>query len=89
MENGFYEGQLVVSTQGYDKGKFYVVKELLNGYAFVINGLKRHFTNPKKKNVKHLKPLGLGCQLNANATAQTNSEVNKLIKFFEKTLKKL
>ncbi len=51
-------GQLVKSTTGRDKGKLYLVSEVLNDiFVQVIDGEKRRLTNPKKKNVRHLELL--------------------------------
>lgn len=82
-------GSLVMSTQGYDKGTIYVVKQIMNGYAYVIDGQKRHFHNPKKKNSKHLKQFGVVCVLDEQNIAKTNNEVHKLIIAFKRAMKNL
>jgi len=89
MKNGIVEGNVVVSKQGYDKGKIYVVKQISNEYAYVMDGLNRHFYNPKKKNLKHLQGFGVVCVLDENNVGKTNNEVHKLVKMFQKAIKNL
>ena len=50
-------GEVVQSKQGRDKGKFYVVTEVVKDGVMVADGLTRKLANPKKKNVKHLRLL--------------------------------
>lgn len=51
-------GQLVQSTQGRDAGKWYVVVgELTDMFTYVADGSYRTAGQPKRKNVKHLRPL--------------------------------
>lgn len=53
-------GYVVISTQGHDKGQWYVVSEVQSEqYLLLCNGDNRRFTNPKKKQVKHLRVLPL------------------------------
>lgn len=89
MVNSFKKGMLVMSTQGYDKGKFYIVKEITGQYAYLINGKERHFNKPKKKNLKHIKPFSLVCVLDEKNIARTDNEVYKLIKMFKKAINKI
>lgn len=50
-------GQLVVSTAGRDRGKFYLVlEETLDNKVNVVDGEIRKVANPKRKNKKHLRP---------------------------------
>jgi len=49
-------GQLVCSTAGRDKGKFYIVYRVVSELmVLVVDGYRRKVENPKKKNIKHLK----------------------------------
>ena len=52
------EGMVVVSTQGRDNEHLYIVKNVENGYAYVVDGKQRTIQNPKKKKFKHLRPTG-------------------------------
>lgn len=48
-------GQIVKSKQGRDKGKIYIVIEVLSGdYVLLLDGYTRKINNPKKKKIKHL-----------------------------------
>lgn len=48
-------GQLVRSSAGRDKGKVYLIYDLLDeAFVRVIDGEKKKLTNPKRKNIKHL-----------------------------------
>ena len=50
-------GEVVQSLQGRDKGCYYVVTEVTAEGVTVVNGVTRKLSNPKKKNVKHLRLL--------------------------------
>lgn len=57
MEISLEPGQLVVSTAGRDRGKFYLVlEETLDNKVYVVDGEIRKVANPKRKNKKHLRP---------------------------------
>lgn len=47
-------GEIVQSTQGRDRGNFYLVVAIENEIIYVVDGRKRQLTTPKKKNIKHL-----------------------------------
>lgn len=52
----FIEGAIVESTAGRDKGKHFIVLEVVNEkFVIVVDGVLRTISNPKMKNVKHLK----------------------------------
>lgn len=53
-------GQIVISKAGRDKGRWYVVTELIDEqYVNVVDGELRKLERPKKKKLKHLdvKPM--------------------------------
>lgn len=89
MKNYVIKGSVVISTKGYDKNEIYVVKDIINGYAHLINGMNKPFTNPKKKNLKHLKAFNVICELDENNIIKTNQEVHKLVVSFKKAIKNL
>lgn len=89
MKNFLSVGSVVMSTQGYDKNQIYVVKEINNKYAYVIDGNKRHFYKPKKKNLKHLLGFSIKCVLDLNNISKTNNEICKLVKSFKKAINKI
>ena len=47
-------GGIVQSTQGRDKGNFYLITAIDGESIYVVDGRKRQLTTPKKKNVKHV-----------------------------------
>ena len=51
------KGEAVISLQGRDKDKYYVIVEVRGDRVLVADGVKRRLENPKIKNVKHLRLL--------------------------------
>lgn len=52
-------GNVVKSNQGGDKGKLYLVAEIVDAsYIKVIDGVRHKLKNPKRKNVKHIDVIG-------------------------------
>ena len=50
------KGRVVESTQGRDKGKYFLVLEQCEGdLVLIADGLHRKLSNPKKKKKKHLR----------------------------------
>ena len=54
MENEFKIGQIVYSTQGRDKGDYYIVLTASSKSLFVADGKYKKINKPKKKNITHL-----------------------------------
>ncbi|SNS39649.1 hypothetical protein SAMN05446037_100970 [Anaerovirgula multivorans] len=53
-------GQVVKSTQGRDKEKFFIAVEILdNEYVLIVDGDIRKIDKPKKKKMKHLVKLNI------------------------------
>ena len=51
-------GRVVISKQGHDKGKAYVVTAVLDErYVLLCDGAARRLEKPKKKQAKHLRAL--------------------------------
>ena len=51
------KGQIVKSTQGHDKGEYYVVYDICEDRVKLVNGTNRKVKNPKVKNVLHIECL--------------------------------
>ena len=50
-------GRVVLSTQGRDEGRYFVVLEVIDEqFVLMADGLTRKLAHPKKKKVKHLRP---------------------------------
>ena len=48
-------GQVVMSKAGRDKGRIFLVHDIIDGdYVSIIDGSLRILDNPKKKKIKHL-----------------------------------
>ncbi|GAB6273458.1 MAG: KOW domain-containing RNA-binding protein [Peptococcaceae bacterium] len=55
-EEEFVPGRLVCSEAGRDRGKYYLIWNVINETMVqVVNGKERKISGPKKKNIKHLK----------------------------------
>lgn len=51
------EGRVVCSTQGRDKGRAFVVMQVLDEqFVMMADGLTRKLDHSKKKKIKHLRP---------------------------------
>ena len=49
-------GRVVESTQGRDKGKYFLILEnAAEGFVMIADGLYHKLENPKKKKTKHLR----------------------------------
>lgn len=49
-------GQIVKSNAGRDKGRLFIVFDIIDGkYVMIVDGDLRRLDNPKKKKIKHLK----------------------------------
>ncbi len=51
-------GSVVRSIAGHDKGDYFIVLALENGYAYVADGNLRKARSPKKKKLKHIQKSG-------------------------------
>ena len=65
-------GDIVLSTQGRDKGNYFLVVEANDGFVFLVDGGMRKLAQPKKKNVKHVSHSG-----KASTQSQRNCFPNK------------
>lgn len=81
-------GQLVKSKAGRDKGKLFIIKDIINDkYVYIVDGDLRKISNPKKKKIKHLiiyKRIFKEFQEQLKSTTKiTNVFVKKLIEPYE------
>ena len=51
---GEWQGRLVRSKAGHDKGKFYLVLACAGNMLYLADGHQRGIANPKKKNICHV-----------------------------------
>lgn len=50
-------GGICKSLRGRDLGRYYLIKEVQDGFVLVVDGNFRRLASPKKKNLKHLELL--------------------------------
>ena len=55
MKNEFKNGQIVCSTQGRDKGEYYIVLTSGLNCCYVADGKYKTIKKPKRKNIAHIK----------------------------------
>ena len=59
MKESIGIGSVVLSTQGRDKGMYFVVTAVGREVVFLADGGMRKLNAPKKKNVKHVSDAGV------------------------------
>lgn len=55
-------GSFVKSKQGRDKDNIYIVKEIFENSAVLVDGFGKKLNNPKTKNLKHIQSIGIDCK---------------------------
>ena len=53
-----YPGTPVLATAGRDKGSLFVAVGSSGGFVMIADGRKRKLERPKRKNPKHISPVG-------------------------------
>ena len=56
-------GSMVMAISGREKGEVFIVLNVHNNSAQIVNGKTRTLEKPKNKNIKHLKLLEINCKL--------------------------
>ena len=59
MTDGISIGSVVLSTQGRDKGMYFVVTKVGKDAIYLADGGMRKLNAPKKKNFKHVSDSGV------------------------------
>ena len=70
-------GALVRSLAGHDKDWYYLVIRIEDGFAYVADGKHHGLTEPKKKRLKHVAPLGAETEL---SDLRCDAHIRKAIK---------
>ena len=52
-----FVGRIVTSLCGHDKDCLYLVIREENGYLFLSDGKRRRLQTPKRKQIKHIRPI--------------------------------
>lgn len=76
-------GNLVIATKGKEKNQYFVIMELDDKFAYIIDGKRLKTSNPKKKNVKHIQKASKNdfqAELFKIQNDNVNSAVRKFIK---------
>lgn len=55
---GLSHGDVVLSLAGHDRGDALLVLEVAPPYASVADGALRRYAKPKRKRLRHLRPIG-------------------------------
>ncbi len=79
-------GSVVMSKQGRDKGLYFMVSKVDNGFVFLVDGGMRKLASPKRKNIKHVSHSGvllnvIAEKLNSNKKV-FDSEVKSALRQF-------
>ena len=86
MTNGIGVGSVVLSTQGRDKGMYFVVTSVSKDAIYLADGGMRKLAAPKKKNVKHVSSSGVVLESIASKLAEGkkvfDSEVKSALRQF-------
>lgn len=81
---GIQVGSVVLSTNGRDKGMYFIVIESDDKYVFLVDGNLRKIENAKKKKMKHveLTPMfsNVIAQKVSNKNKISNQDVKKALK---------
>ena len=82
------KGMLAISKAGHDKDHWYVVLDVDQTQAFLVNGVNRTMDRPKKKKLKHLQPVNelpeILQEKLQKETPWTNEEIKRAIKLSKK-----
>lgn len=71
-------GSVVKSLAGRDQGGYYVAIEAEDRFVFIADGRERRLEKPKRKNVKHISPVGKEIDI----AGLTNKKLKRLLSEF-------
>jgi large subunit ribosomal protein L14e len=84
-------GSLVLSIAGRDKGELFAVLRREGEFLYLANGRGRKVDKPKKKKIKHAKPINLGHEglkkKLMSGEMPTNAELRKSLRDFSAEFK--
>ena len=69
------KGSVVKSLAGRDQGVYYVAVEAEDRFVFIADGRERKLEKPKRKNVKHISPVGKRIEI----VGLTNKKLKRLL----------
>lgn len=68
-------GTPVRATAGRDKGSYFVAVGAHDGFVYIADGRHRKLEKPKRKNIKHISPVGLPVSVDG----LTNKKLRRLV----------
>ncbi len=90
MDSEFNAGDIVLSNAGRDSGRYYVIMETEENFAFICDGDLHKTDKPKKKKFKHIKLALKKCDYVSEKLSEgskvTNAELRRAIAEFEAEL---
>jgi len=83
----FEPGRVVISKQGHDKGRLFIVLgQVDDKHVTIVDGDSRKLEKPKKKQTKHLRAKPARCESITDALTQGrqlyNSDIRKALRAF-------
>jgi len=82
-DTGFVKADIVISANGRDAGKRFIVIGTDAGYSLIADGKGRRYEKPKRKKNKHLKFEGKADDLISEKLAKgekiTNNEIRRFL----------
>ena len=86
----FSRGDIVFSKMGRDQGRYYIVVNVDEKFAFIADGKLHKIQKPKKKKFRHLIHLGAKSTVIEekikNGQELTNPAIRKAVSEYEKNL---
>ncbi len=89
QNHGLIRGSVVQSLAGHDQMKAYLVIKVEGCFVWLVDGDLRRYEKPKKKRIRHVRPLGQIPDPEAldrigalGDEGQRNSELGKLLQIF-------
>lgn len=84
----FQYGMLAYSKAGHDKGNLYVIIKTDHEYVYLVDGIRKKITNPKKKKLKHIQIINdipeIIKECMCSGKKVTDEDIKRSIKIFSK-----
>ena len=78
MQNKIYIGDIVKSIAGRDRNVIFLVVDVKDCFAYIVDGKTRKINSPKKKNIKHLERLNVTPLVGVIEKLHANQKVGNL-----------
>ena len=86
MTKYYCKGAVVRAIAGREKNEIFIIWNVDDKYAYLINGKSRPIENPKKKNIKHLNLLCKSELTGLDLENLTNAHTIKYLKDYNKSM---